>query len=56
MGRYFDHESPKNTHILWAFPPGTKIVNRLNDKEKKTVAAFFDEVTKKSTERPSKNE
>ena len=56
MGRYFNHESPENTHILWGFLPGTKIVNRLSDEEKKTVAAFFDEVTKNSTERPSKNE
>jgi hypothetical protein len=56
MGRYFNHESPENTHILWAFLPGTQIINRLNDEEKKTVAAFFAEVTKKAAQRSSNND
>jgi len=52
MGRYFNHESPENTHILWAFLPGTQIVNHLSDEDKKTVAVFFEEVTKKAKRLP----
>jgi hypothetical protein len=43
-GRYFNHEFPVNQHLLWAFDPGTRIINRLSDEEKRTVAAFAAEV------------
>jgi hypothetical protein len=39
-GRFYNHESADNMHILWAFRPGTQIANRLSVAEKKTVAAF----------------
>lgn len=39
-GRYYWGKSAMNTHALWAFASGAKIVNRLSDQEKKTVATF----------------
>jgi hypothetical protein len=52
-GRFYDDGGVRNIHVLWGFSPGTKIVNRLSDEEKKTVAAFFAAVTKKSAQRSS---
>jgi hypothetical protein len=39
-GRFFMCECPTNWHLLWAFNPGTRVVNRLTPEEKKTVAEF----------------
>ncbi|NLX12835.1 MAG: hypothetical protein GXY44_04170, partial [Phycisphaerales bacterium] len=39
-GRFYDHECPRNQHLLWAFKSGTQIVNQLTPEEKKTVAEF----------------
>jgi hypothetical protein len=47
-GRYYDDGGVLNIHVLWAFTPGTRIVNRLTADEKKLVAAFAAEVTKKT--------
>jgi hypothetical protein len=55
-GRFYDDGGVLNMHVLWGFPPGTKIVNRLSDEDKKTVAAFADEVMKKAKEESPKNE
>jgi hypothetical protein len=54
-GRFYNNGGVLNVHVLWGFPPGTKIVNRLSDEEKKTVAAFYEEVTRKAKRLP-KNE
>lgn len=50
-GRYYYGQSAENTHIQWAFPPGTRIVNRLNTEEKKVVAIFAAEAMKKAGKR-----
>lgn len=39
-GRFFDDIYACNPHVLWAFGPGTKIINRLTPQEKKLVADF----------------
>jgi hypothetical protein len=54
-GRYYNHQAAENVHVLWAFDPGTRVVNRLSDDEKNTVRAFFEEVTK-ATERSPRNQ
>ena len=39
-GRFYKWGAPIHNHALWAFPPGTRIVNRLSREEKATVIAF----------------
>ena len=39
-GRFFFQGSACNTHVLWAFDPGTRIANCLSSEEKKTASAF----------------
>lgn len=39
-GRFYDHQAARNMHLLWTYPVGTRIVNRLTPEEKKIVAAF----------------
>lgn len=50
-GRFFNHRTPENTHVLWAFPGGTRIVNRISPEEKKTVTTFTAEILEKSEEK-----
>jgi len=45
-GRFYDDGGVLSIHVLWGFPPGTQIINCLTDEDKKTVSAFFSEVTK----------
>jgi hypothetical protein len=49
--RWFKYGKPRD-YPLWAFTPGTKIINRLSAKEKELVAAFADEVTDKTAIKP----
>jgi hypothetical protein len=53
-GRYYNHQAAENVHVLWAFNPGTRIVNRLSDEERKTVKAFAAEAIEE-TKRSAKN-
>jgi len=53
-GRFYNHQSLRNTHALWASCPGTRIINRLSDEEKKTVAAFAAQTTKRKVEKERK--
>jgi len=55
-GRYYNHESTRNEHSLWAFNTGTQIVNRLSAEEKKTVAAFAEQVAEKEAQRAQGDE
>ena len=50
-GRFFVFEAAWTQHLLWAFEPGTRIVNRLSADKKKAVAAFAAETMKKPAER-----
>lgn len=52
-GRFYNHQCPENTHLPWAFPPGTRIVNRLSPEEKKRVAAFAARAAEKGAEQVS---
>jgi hypothetical protein len=45
-GRFYNNGGVLNIHVLWAFSPGTQIINRLSDEEKKTVAAFASQLAK----------
>jgi hypothetical protein len=47
-GRFYHHQASCNVHVLWAFPPGTRIINRLSAEEKKTVAEFAASTTPKA--------
>jgi hypothetical protein len=51
-GRYYDVQAVTKAYVLWAFDPGTRVVNRLTDDEKNTVHAFFEEVTKAAKRSP----
>jgi len=46
-GRFFRYGATKD-YVLWAFDPGTKIINRLSAEEKKTVAEFAEQAQQKS--------
>jgi hypothetical protein len=39
-GRFFYRGWPRNTHVLWAFDPETRVLNRLSAEDMKIVAAF----------------
>ncbi len=52
-GRFYQRKWARNTHVLWAFDPGTRIVNRLGAEEKRTVATFAAAAMKKGAERAS---
>ena len=54
-GRFYNHESPENIHLLWAFTPGTRIANRLSAEEKKTVVAFARAAEKRAEQSSSKD-
>jgi hypothetical protein len=41
-GRFFKYGTTKD-YVLWAFDPGTKIINRLSAEEKKVVAEFAEQ-------------
>jgi hypothetical protein len=52
-GRFYNHQAAENVHVLWAFLPGTRIINRLSTEEKKIVAAFAAEAAARAKERPA---
>ena len=54
-GRFFKYGTAKD-HVLWGFKPGTKIINRLSDVERKAVAAFAAEATKRKMEQERKKQ
>lgn len=54
-GRFFKYGTT-NGYVLWAFNPGTRIINRLSPEEKKTVAAFAAQAMEKAARSSSTND
>jgi hypothetical protein len=53
-GRFFKYGTTKD-YVLWAFKPGTRIINRLSAEEKKAVANFAAPLERKRAEQSSGN-